>query len=964
LKTNIFRVFSILALLFIAMACSTKRNSWVSRNSHALSARDNILYNGGLALDKGVLDLKTKYADNFWQLLPIERMQVAKEKKELPPGQKQEVNPNFDRAETKATKAIQKHSMNIGGSEKNPQMDEAYLMLGKARYYDQRFVPALDAFNYVLYKSPQSNKIYEAKIWREKTNMRLDNDALAVNNLRTLLHDIKFKNQIFADANATLAQAFLNLEQKDSAIAKLKLARDFTKLKEEKARYRFILGQLYEQLGYQDSAYASFQEVIDMKRKSARQYVIYSHIHQALQFDYTKGDTIAFLKNFNKLLKDRENRPYLYALNHQMGVFYDKGKKPDVAIKYYNKSLKLGKDDQYLTGVNYKNLAEIYFYKAKYLTAGKYYDSTLVQLNNRSREYKAIKKKRDNLEEVIKYEAIASRNDSIIKIYGMSEADRKSFFDAYIDKIKKAEAAKKALRDAAIARGEEAPDDTAGKEPLPQVDENGRNLTTPKEAQRSEKPAQEPSRPKAAVSSTPSSFYFYNPSTIAFGKTEFKKNWGNRPYKKNWRVSAQKVDMNPDSDDPEAGATADITAASDVKADEITADYYLKRIPTSQKEMDSIGKERNFAYYQLGVVYKEKFKEYRLAADKLEKLLENKPEERLVLPSMYNLYKIYEIIDKDKALAMKERIIREYPDSRYASILGKIGSAGSATETPDAAYTKLFKQYQKGEYKEVLSSSAVSIEQFNGEEIVPKFELLRAHTIGKIKGLAEYKKALNYVALTYPNNEEGKQAEELLATDIPKLEALQFYALAPLSYKIVYQSNDPNDKASKNIIDKINKFFKDRSLTKLTMSYDMYTMDKNFIVIHGSKTADYAKGIAEILKEFKEYKIQEPFYIISNENYKIIQIKKNFEEYLTTPYSDPLPVAPTVLPEKKEKPADKKASAPIQKEPTAEEKQSGGFNQLPPGMPIDPAAPPQDNKPKPTQPKQNTTPDSPRKFGK
>jgi hypothetical protein len=33
-------------------------------------------------------------------------------------------------------------------------------------------------------------------------------------------------------------------------------------------------------------------------------------------------------------------------------------------------------------------------------------------------------------------------------------------------------------------------------------------------------------------------------------------------------------------------------------------------------------------------------------------------------------------------------------------------------------------------------------------------------------------------------------------------------------------------------------------------------MDKNFIVIHGSKTEDYAKGIASILKEFKEYKIQ------------------------------------------------------------------------------------------------------------
>jgi hypothetical protein len=33
--------------------------------------------------------------------------------------------------------------------EKNFQIDEAYLLLGKARYYDQRFIPALDAFNYI-----------------------------------------------------------------------------------------------------------------------------------------------------------------------------------------------------------------------------------------------------------------------------------------------------------------------------------------------------------------------------------------------------------------------------------------------------------------------------------------------------------------------------------------------------------------------------------------------------------------------------------------------------------------------------------------------------------------------------------------------------------------------------------------------------------------------------------------------
>jgi hypothetical protein len=56
------------------------------------------------------------------------------------------------------------------------------------------------------------------------------------------------------------------------------------------------------------------------------------------------------------------------------------------------------------------------------------------------------------------------------------------------------------------------------------------------------------------------------------------------------------------------------------------ADFYLKQLLTTQAAIDSIGMERNKAYYQLGVIYKEKFKEYELAT-KLEQLLQNSPEE-------------------------------------------------------------------------------------------------------------------------------------------------------------------------------------------------------------------------------------------------------------------------------------------------------------------------------------------------
>lgn len=879
MKTTILKYTFLVGLLLFLIACSTKRNSFVSRNSHALSTKYNILYNGGLALESGVDQLKTTYNDNFWERLPVERMQLLNESAE----QSKDKNTNFERAETKAIKAIQKHSMNIGGSEKNPQMDEAHLMLGKARYYDQRYVPALEAFNYVLYKYPKSDKIYEVKIWREKTNMRMENDALAVTNLRKLLDEIKFKDQIFADANATLAQAFLNLEQKDSAVSRLKLASEFTKSNEEKARYHFVLGQLYEELNQKNDAFAEYQQVIDMKRQSPRQYVIQAHAKQAGYFDYQKGDTLAFTKKFNDLLADRENRPYLDVLNHQMALFYERNKNTDRAVYYYNKSLNAQSADKYLTASNYRNLGEIYFHKAKYVAAGQYYDSTMVFLTPRSRELKAIQKKRDNLVDVIKYEGIAQRNDSIISIYRMPQNARNAYFEQYIAKIKKEDADKQALAEKQneIEKNKAAANDVA---------------STDKTA------SARAAAPVLSQVATPGgkagTFYFYNPATVAFGKTEFRKNWGNRSYSDGWR-SAKPGNAAAKESEEETSLSAEEIKAREAEAlatnARYTTDFYLSQLPTTQKEIDSISKDRNFAYYQLGVIYKEKFKEYALAADKLEKLLQNNPEERLVLPSLYNLYKIYEIIDAPKAVAVKNRIISQYPDSRYAQILSNSELAATAAMTPEAAYNTLYKMYEAGDYRIVLANAEAAIDQYTGEEMVSKFELLKANTIGKLKGIEEYKKALNYVALSYPNNAEGKQAEALLGKDVVLMENLQFNETEPKSWKILYRAVEPADKSAKALQDKIKKLIAARSGDKMTMSFDIYTMTDNFIVIHGMNSETSALDIATILKDYKEYKVKETPIVISSDNYKVVQIRKNLDEYLADPKKPAVKRAPPVV---------------------------------------------------------------------
>jgi tetratricopeptide (TPR) repeat protein len=865
-------------------ACSTKKDTFLARNSHALSTRDNILFNGQIALDKGVESIKSSSKDNFWKQLPIERMQFIEDNS--PTGGSK--NPNFESAEAKATKAIQKHSMNIGGQEKNYQIDEAYLLLGKARYFDQRFFPALEAFNYILYKYPTSSNINQAKIWREKTNMRLGNDVQVVKNINKLLGQKKLKKQVIADANALLSESFLNLEEKDSAIVKLKIAEKNTKVNAEKARYRFILGQLYQELGIKDTALIYYQTVIDMNRKIDREFIIQAYAKKAQLFDFEKGDKEAFVKRYNKLVADRENRPFLGIIYYEMGVFYDKNNDQELAKEFYHASLKSHSTDSYLLASNYRNLGNMYFKNTDYSKAAKYYDSTLVKLDVKTREHIHIKKVRKDLDEVIEYESIAKTNDSILNVVAMSDANRILYYEDYIGKLKKADEEKRIIAEKQKEKLENISRNslTSSDDPATGVQPGGKS--TPKKSLAPPSMTDTSSRDAANV------FYFYNPSTVAFGKIEFKKKWGNRSLSGNWRSPANSTDaggndaINGNNPTPEGKVAA-------VETPQYTTGFYIGMLPKNQRQIDSIAKERNFAYYQLGVIYKEKFKEYGLAANKLEKLLQQNPEEKLVLPTIYNLYKIYQITDVAKAEDMKARISSQYPDSRYAQIINnKNPNTATETETTESEYDKWYKLYQDEQFVLVLEKIDGLIVQFYGDEIVPKFELLKANTIGKLRGLDAYKKAMQFVADNYPTSEEGKNAQEILTTQIPLLEKMNFTTTDSKNWKIVYKAGKQEDKTTKALEEKIKKFIASENINKLSYTFDIYTEKENFITIQGIKSEAYAKNVAAIMKDDKKYKIAEPAIVISSENYKVVQIKKNLDEYLAPPKAAVVPAPPVV----------------------------------------------------------------------
>lgn len=837
-------VLVVCATLFIT-SCSRKKDKFINRNFHAMGTKYNILYNGNIALEKGIADVNNAATDNYWDLLAVERMEVLEDVSL--PGQSK--NANFERAEEKAIKAVQKHGMNIKGREHNPQIDEAYLLLGQSRYFDQRFIPALEAFNYILYKHPTSDKINRAKVWREKTNIRLDNNELAIKNLKRLFEQEVLERQDYADAKAIMGQAYINIKAKDSALVELSIAAQTTKNHTEQARYNYIIGQLYNEFGQKDSANLAFDRIIDLHRKIPRAYYINAHLEKVANFDSKTGNKLEFTEFLTDLEEDRENRPFLDKIYYRIANYYRENESDSLAVVYYNKSLRKVSSDKYLKALDYSILGDMNFDISEYKMAGAYYDSTMSSMTLNSKPYRLIKRKRDNLDDVIKYEDIAHVNDSILNLVRLSDAERITFFEGFINDLKtKAEEAEKQKEiDARKNSG------------LATTDINGTAL-----------------KPKGK-SRTPGgqSFYFYNSNTVAYGKNEFVKIWGDRALNDNWRLSNKS-----------AGASAvvnGVEALLENAVDEELYDpqFYISKIPTDSEVIDSIARERNFAYYQLGGIYKEKFNENELAKAKYLNLLSSQPEERLVLPSKYNLYKIYIALGQtDEAAIAKAEILTNYSNSRYAEILRNPNSEITKGEnSPERLYEDLYAAFNAEKYSYVIEMAGVYISQFVGDAMVPKFEILKASANGRLYGFEAYKKGVNYIALTYPNTEEGKQAHSILQDAIPQMAVKTFLDdKNAKKFNVIYEF-DVNDESLPKFVEKLDKAIAKVTYFDLKTSVDVYDENTSYVVVHGLKSIDGAEGFAEILAENKD-KIDKEYFVISSANYAVIQRHKNVKEYL------------------------------------------------------------------------------------
>jgi tetratricopeptide (TPR) repeat protein len=734
---NTQKIIALLILFAAAVACSTKKDTVISRNFHAMTTKFNVLFNGKEAFKKGIEGINSNYKDDWFERLPIEPIEFEEDKivmssfNNAGPGagfggnnteEKKELT-TFEKAEEKAVKAIQKHGMNINGSERNRQIDDAYLLLGKSRYYEQRFIPAIEAFNYVIANYPQADLITETKIWRAKTNTRLDNEEIAIETMKLLLVvrdtlEADLPDALKEEAHTALAMAYVKSDSLQKAKKHLKLATRTLKNKDQGARNLFVLGQMYSNENNKDSALYVFERLANF-RKAPYKYKIHANIELAKNFSKDSLST-TLLERMQKLIKNRDNRPYLDELYYQTAVLHQNNDSIQLALNSYNNSLRAKEGSDKQKTFTYEKLGNLYFKDAEYQSASAYYDSVLqVATDTLDIRIRRIKRKHKNLASLIKFEEIVATNDSIVRIASLSKDDQKQFFESYIEKIKKADEDAAQLRLNQLAFG---------------------------------------SSDTGSLSGSAGKWYFYNSQSLSFGKTEFKKIWGSRKLEDDWRWS-EKASSGGNTE-KDSKVVNKVNLRYDL-------DTYLSTIPVKIEIIDSLKIDRNQALYELGLIYKEQFKNQNLAKERLERLATLQPKEELILPINWHLYQIYnnlgEVINTDKH---KNVILTKYPDTKFAQVILNPNEKGEEKEVAidevEKVYKEMYYLYKSNEYEEVIAKINEFVVTIQNSELLPKFELLKAYAIGKFRDAEAYKIALDFVAVSYGNTEEGKKAKAIL----------------------------------------------------------------------------------------------------------------------------------------------------------------------------------------------------------
>jgi tetratricopeptide (TPR) repeat protein len=859
---------TILFCLLFAVSCSTKKNTFVSRTFHDLAAHYNGFFNGRELVKASAKSLYAMQKDQYEKTLPIFKIGTD--------AQAKSVYPDMDEAIKKFSIAIQRNSMNIKGKEYCDWIDDNYLWIGKAQFYKHDFWAASETFQFVATEYKNSPIRYEAMIWLTKVYLQLGKTVDAEYLIDYLNNEPKMPREYFGLFYAVAADFSLQQNDEPNAILMLEKASIYEAKRDIRIRYLFILGQLYQRNGESAKAYQTYGKVISMN--PPYEMAFNAKINRARNFDAENSNSASVKKQLLKMSKDIKNEEYLDQVYYALAGVSAKENDEPAEISYLNKSIRASVSNANQKALSYLDLGEIYFSKKDFIYAQAYYDSCLQNLTKDYPDYLAIADKKNGLTRLVENLKIILKQDSIQRISSMSAADREKFIDDLILAENEAKAK---------AKAEEA----LNKEKLGEEEESKNQALFDESSVRN--------RPQSQTAG--GAWYFYNQATVSFGFNEFLKKWGDRKLEDNWRRK-NKQSSAAGIEEPEEEEGPDLTAYNDSIAkldDAKRKEVYMKSAVLADTAIVASNDKIIDAYYNIGIIYREQLKEYRLSVTAFETLNQRFPANKYLLPTYYNLYVTYKLLkDKEKADFYKDILLNEYPESEFAKQIINPNywrETQKKTEILEVFYENTYKAYLNKQYASVIQRKETADELYPKNKLVPKFDYLKTLSIGKTKPLSQFEAALKNIVNSYPNDSVSYAAQNILdyinKQNKPAVAPQPVVAAEPdfvynadtvHNFLLVFENKTINAETIKNNVSTFNTTY--FSLKDLIISNAFLTSDKQYVIVKSFANAtealtyyDAFESDEEVLKGVDTNKID--ILLITPANFTKLAIKKDLAGY-------------------------------------------------------------------------------------
>lgn len=756
---------------------------------------------------------------------------------------------------------IKMASLSIQRHPNSKWVDDSYVLVGKARLYGYDFQNAIQTFKYVNTKSHDTDTRHRALVQLLRTFTEQQDYDRAEETFRFLEKE-KLSKQNAKDLYLEKAYYYQERNDYDYMVRNLALADSLLEKSDRKGRIYFLIGQVYQKLGFDAEAFNYYRKCIGTNPDYEIDFYARLNLAQVARLD-DRRDIKQLRAQFEKMLADTKNTEFRDKIYYELGEFDRKQGNLKEAIESYSLAAHAGNNKR-IQGSAYLRIGQLQFDSLKkYSQAKLYYDSAIGALPKDFENYEAIKKRQEVLGEFAKYTEAITWNDSLLMLASVDTALLRKQIDSVLA-------------------------------------ERAKPVASVKKKKRRSYSGESSSSSSSAFFNTDNSnsvdWYFGNPSAIALGQSEFQRVWGVIPLEDNWRRSIKTTVLQetnttiadvPQPDKPDTEA-----AAQPQKADE--AGKLISQIPRTEADKAKALAQIEEGYFKLGDLFYFQLNEKNNASESYTKLLNRFPQSEYVPEVLYKLYLIAKDTDPAKAEVYAAELKTNHPRSTFTRILinpDYMRETSVAAEKQKLIYKEAYTYFQANNLRPAQEKLKQALQE--GEtSFTPQLELLQILITGKTEDVTRYQFELGEYIKKYPDGELKPYAEQLQAaskTLLDKLErakGIQFIKSmeGPHNFIVVYSTSDKITNPVSSAIEKFNATqFKDQ---KLTTTNIIFNEEKTITIVSELPSQNVAlsyfdKFLAQIApgKPFSNYKFYS--FVITKDNFQIFYRTKALDEYLT-----------------------------------------------------------------------------------